>query len=67
MCGKHTRYVCRECHRQDDPERCRDQQKVKQHWICRDRAGLLHCMGKHIAEKHRNMIANDESHIFLID
>ena len=67
ICGKHTSFVCRECQRQQDPCTCRDQQTLKQHWICRDKAGLLRCMGKHIAEKHQHLIANDESHIFLID
>jgi hypothetical protein len=68
MCSKHTSFVCRECQRQQDPNGAyRNQQSVKQHWICRDKAGLLHCMGKHIAEKHQHLIANDESHLFLID
>jgi hypothetical protein len=68
MCGKHTSFVCRECQKQQDPHgACRDQQSVKQHWICRDKAGLLHCMGKHIALQHQHLIATDESHIFLID
>jgi hypothetical protein len=61
VCKKHTAYVCRACQILEAPAHAGvNHDNVKQHWICRDKQGWLHCFSAHIADAHPDLVKQED-------